>query len=154
MKKQDVGLEVDGENESPLRMFGLQKTGYIRALCSRQPVTSHGQNFTLRVHMRKTYTQQRVFRGCVCTRKYPELLGNLRDTEIRLISGKRAAKNPSLGCGDTRLNYSRSFCKNRTGENKTEVEEIKVLGPPPLASTLACWSWLRYRKQGGQSHWE
>lgn len=65
MIKQDMGLEVEGENESPLRLFGLQKTGYIRALCSGEPVTSHGQNFPLRVHMRKTYTQQRVFQGCV-----------------------------------------------------------------------------------------
>lgn len=64
--KQDMGPEVEGENESPLRLFGLQKTGSIRALCSREAVTSHSQNLTLRVHMRKTYTEQRAFRGCVC----------------------------------------------------------------------------------------
>lgn len=43
--------------------------------------------------MRKTYTGRVVFQ-VVCVRRYPELPGNLGDTEIRLTSGKRAAKSP------------------------------------------------------------
>lgn len=30
---------------------------------------------------------------------------------------------------------------------------MKVLGPPGLTSTVACWPWLRYQKEDGQSHW-
>lgn len=88
-----MGPEVEGEYESPLRLSGLQKTGYIKALCPREPGTSQGQNFTLRVHMRKTYTGWVVFQ-VVCVRRYPELPGNPGDTEIRLTSEKRAAKSP------------------------------------------------------------
>lgn len=56
----------------------------------------------------------------VSARRYPEPLGNLGDTEIRLISTKRIAKSPWVGCGGTGLTYSKGFCKDRDGENETE----------------------------------
>lgn len=47
--EQDMGPDVKNENESPLRLFDLQKSGHTKALCPRKLGPSQGQNLTLRV---------------------------------------------------------------------------------------------------------
>ena len=69
----------------------------MKALWSREPGPLKTKISSRRSRRRGRHSQGRWLVRWVPARRYSELQGSPGDMEIRLISGKREAKSPSLG---------------------------------------------------------